>query len=162
MSIFATTGNIRARQTEADNTGANLAADDGSAGIIGRLTAFLPAEMITIWGVVLTLIDPGNDGLRWATLAAGVVVLLILLRIDLAQKDKDAKAKDEDAKPVSGSRQAKAFGVATVSFVVWALATPGTPLDGNQGKIAVAVAVVLTVIITKCAKLWDIEPNNPA
>jgi hypothetical protein len=61
---------------------------------------------------------------------------------------------------VSGKRRFRAFAVASVSFVVWALATPGTPLDGNQGRIAVIAGVVLTTIIVKCAKLWDIVPVN--
>jgi hypothetical protein len=162
MSISAATRAVRARQNEADQPGGNLASQDDAGGVIGRLTAFLPAEMITIWGVVLTLIAPNQDLVRWLALAVGAVVLVILMQLDLALKDKEAREKNQDAKPVSARRRVRTFGVATVSFVAWALATPGTPLDGDQGKFAVGVAVVLTAIITRCAKLWDIEPQSAA
>jgi hypothetical protein len=160
MSIFATTANIRARQSEADNVDSAFASTDEASNIIARVTAFIPAEMITTWGVLLTLLAPKHDWIRWVLLAAGVAMLLLLLHLDLAQKDKDAEKLDEHAEPVSRKRRLRGFGVATASFVVWALATPGTPLDGNQGRIAVAIAVVLTILITRYAKLWDIEPNG--
>lgn len=160
MSISAATRAVRARQNEADQPAGNLASNDDTGGVIGRLTAFLPAEMITIWGVVLTLVEPDQDLVRWLALAGGVVVLVILMQLDLALKDKEAQADDPNAQPVSARRRIRTFGVAAVSFVAWALATPGTPLDGNQGKLAVGVAVVLTAIITRYAKLWDIEPRS--
>jgi glucose uptake protein GlcU len=160
MSIFATTASIRARQDEADSVESQFVSDTDAGSLVQRLTAFVPAEMITIWGVLLTLLAPKQDWIRWALLAVAVVVLLLLLHLDLALKNKEAKKHDEGAQPVNGTRRFRAFGLASVSFVVWALATPGTPLDGNQGRIAVAIAVVLTAIVTRCAKLWDIEPTG--
>jgi hypothetical protein len=161
MSIFATTESIRARQDEADQTSSKLTAAGDSADFIERLTAFMPAEMITIWAVALTLINPSQDWVRWVSLGGGVIVLLVILHLDLALKDKQAKQDDPKAQPVSTHRRIRAFAIATVSFLVWALATPGTPLTGNQSRWAVGAAVVLTAIITRYAKLWDIEPNNP-
>ena len=176
MSIFATAVNVRARQTQEDARVRAAAPGGGGeigvevdtpptpppppptpASIVGQLTAFVPAEMITLWAVLVGAFSMGTNG-RWILLAVGMVVLVILLYLEFAQADQDARAADSGAEPVSGQRKFRAYAVAIVSFLAWSLATPGTPLDSNQSKIALAAAVVLTAIITKFAKLWGIKP----
>jgi hypothetical protein len=159
MSVFAATALARARQDQADTTSSKLAsADADSTNIIAKLTAFVPAEIITAWGVALTLMAPDKAWVRWVSLGVGVVVLLVIILLDLSVKDKQAKKENTKAQPVSRKRRLRLLAVAATSFVVWALATPGTPLNANAARFAVVGGLVITGIIVRYAALWDIEP----
>ena len=161
MSISGATTIVRGRQSEADSTASAFAAsDEDRDSILGKLTAFIPTEIIAAWGGILGVIAPTKDSERWCIFVGALAVLLVVLLLDFALKDKRAKATDPTANPTATDRKTKAFLIMGSSFSAWALASPGTPLDTTGARWAFGAAVILTLVIYKIAELWDVAPNG--
>lgn len=161
MSISGATSVVRSRQSQADSTGSAFAASDPDRdGILGKLTAFIPAEIIAAWGGVLGVIAPTKDSERWGIFVGALAVLLVVLLLDFALKDKRAKDKDANARPTATDRKVKTFLIVGSSFSAWSLASPGSPLDTTGSRWAFGAAVILTLFVYKVAELWDIAPTS--
>lgn len=128
--------------------------------VLARLTAFIPTEIVTAWGAALGVISPKTDKARWVIFAVAVAVLLGLLFIDFALKDKRERTKDQNAKPASFDRKVKTFVIMGAAFSAWALASPGTPLTTDQGRWAFGAALVVSLFAYPLAELWDIVPDD--
>ena len=161
MTINQASRLVRTRQSEADSITSRFASDEEERDtVLGKIGAFIPTEIIAGWGAALGFISPNEESGKWLLFATALVVLLVVLLLDIAIKDKLERESDPHANPTSRQRKAKTFLIMGAAFSAWALASAGTPLSTEEARWALGAAVAVSLILPRVAKLWDVAPSS--
>lgn len=160
MTISGITSAVRARQSEADGNVSTFAADADVDNLLGKLIQFVPVELITTWTVAIGLFKDPSDRTVLGILALACVVLIGLTLFDISDKNKADKEKNPDSKPVSRPRVFFTCLFLVALFVIWALATAGSPLDQAQRVGCTVGGIFLGILAPRIAKVLDIKPST--
>jgi cation transport ATPase len=121
-----------------------------------QLTGFIPAEVIVLWGAAVGFIAPEKAFASWMILAAALVFLVVLLFLEVALRDRKSTIKTD------GRRRNLMIVLASVAFIVWAFATPGSPAAIQWGMRVTpyfgVIAIAVSGILPKISQLLDLVP----
>jgi hypothetical protein len=185
MSISTMTRLVHARQVQEETTRAKTSFDEigqpiGARHIkqeeieqetttaLDKLTGFVPTEVITGYAAAVGLLIPTESLHRWLIFLAAVLVLIVLILLDFALREKRVRESTATGEQVSQltSRRRIIFSVviASLAFTVWAFAVPtGSPaLDWGEGatRVFAVVAIAVSAVLYRVAQLVDIAPGT--
>lgn len=132
---------------------------------LGKLTAWIPTEAIVFFGGAMAAVQ-GSDSTSVELLAAGLTVVLVVLYSVVATIQTHASLFPNPTRAIVAARNRKAILtslMATVAFLVWWAATPGSAPTTDLGIPApVTVLILLFTVgaIPQIAKLLRLEPLN--
>lgn len=160
-------------QTLVLERGSERTAADAEAGkkasltALEKLTAFIPAEIVAGWAAAMGLLLPREPWQRWLIFVASVAVLVILVLLELAARDKQALEKhraggtDQSVPLTPGRTKGLVVLSAVIAFTVWAFAVPGSPAvvwGESASRIFAVLAIPVSAILYKAGKLWGLVP----
>lgn len=164
MSINSATRKVRQYETSTAVVGSTFAAADNSDKdtLLGKLTTFVPTEVITSWAAALGFIAPKKIATRWLIFGIAELVLLLLLLLSFGIRDNAAKKKAEkdttaDPGKTPKRKQWLTFMVSGGSFAVWALASAGTPLNQGATRSMLGVALLFTILTPKVVEFFELS-----
>lgn len=172
MAVLTMTRLASERSIERSAPAQELVADDKTKktiqDAIAQLVGFVPTPVVGAWAVVLGLLRPTVAWQRWALLGAMVLLLLLVVVLDARLQDKklaDEYRKENKKNPprITTGRLTWMVGIAVFAFLLWAMATPGSPAEnlGNSAtRVFAVLAVVFAPIVSKVAELKDLVPEE--
>jgi hypothetical protein len=126
-----------------------------------KITAFIPSEVIGSYVALLGIISPQTERGKWVIFF--ICLLLIPVYMLFGYLSKQKKRNGEQSAPASKRDTAILFVLASVAFVSWAAALPGTPflsISTHATVIGGACVIIITSLMYKVAELFDLVPNS--
>lgn len=169
MTILAMTTAVQRHTIARTRTASQLASsDDERSNAISQLAALVPTPVIALWAAALGLVRPSQAWLRWTMLAGTIVFLAAIVVLDAKLADKaiaDRFKEEKKANPptTSATKIRWMVGIAGASFVLWALATPGSPaelMDEHATRWFAVAAIAGSYVLYRVARLKDLVSED--